>query len=219
MMPGIGGAMASVIGRPAVSYRTNGVSGSAQSSYTLSNASLGSGTDRCIIVPLFAGGSARTLNTLTLGGATMNRAFENSYTAFGYLDIADDHPDTADIVVGWSGTKQCQGLGVWTVTGRNKAIAPKISYGAKDGNNLLASIAAVSAGIVIGYGIAAGSTGRTVSWSGLDERFDRYMRTSDYPEMHTGADRQLDASDAAYATIAALSGSMADGHSILMHVR
>ena len=219
MMPGVGGIIGATWPAPTYSYRTNGVLAATQSIYTMAGVSVGTDPDRCVCVLAFSGGAARTRDALTFGGVGMNIAFETSYTLAGYLDIADAHPSTGDVVVDWSGNKDCVGIGVWVVNGRNRAIRPRIVYGVKDGNELKASIAGVSGGVILGYGIAGGTTGRTVTWSGLTKRFDRYMRTSGYPEMHTGADVQLAAGDASYDTIATLSNTMSDGHSILMHLR
>ena len=219
MVPGIAGVVGGGTLPPTYSYRTNGVLAATQSVFTMAGVSVGTDPDRCVCVAAFGGGPARTRDALTYGGVGMNIAFENSYTLFGYLDIDDAEPETGNVVVDWSGTKDCIGIAVWTVNGRNRKIAPRIVYGAKDGLELKASIAAVSGGVILGYGLAGGSASRTVTWTGLTERFDRYMRTIGYPEMHTGADIQLSAGDASYDTIATLSNTMADGHSILMHLR
>jgi hypothetical protein len=195
-----------------ISLTASPTSNSSSSTRTFSGTSIGTANaTRKVIAAIFCGGTARTLSTFTIAGNPFTRILETSFFCLGIADVPTG--TTADIVVTWSGTKASWGLAVYRTTNVRDSAPASGSTVSFSGLTASTSIVVPGGGVVIGHMHGGGTGSRTITWSGVTEGFDAYIRTvatDGYAEMHSGGSLAYAEGQAAQTISATLSGDLAD---------
>lgn len=169
---------------------------------------------RKLLAITFAGGAARTLDEFTCDSVEVERLLVNSYFAVGIIDKPTGASGIFRTI--WNGTKSSQSIAVYRTT--NQQFKTPVDGGFTAFSSLVASRSLLipAGGFALGHLYGGGSSSRTVTWSGVTEGFDTYIRTlasHGYAEMHSGGALAYSAQQAAQVVSATLSGDLVDSKS------
>ena len=192
-----------------VSLTANAIDATSATVYTFSTQALGvAAADRIIVVGAFSTNVARTISTITVGGvsATLTVAQSNGGGEQSELwQAAVPTGTTGDIVVTWSGGVVGMGIGVWRIV--SAASAAHDTGGDANSNPATDTLDIPASGVAIGF-VGAASTGGTVTWTGLTERYDALGVEAAGSGTHSGSSDAFDTLQTGLAISATLSNKI-----------
>jgi hypothetical protein len=176
-----------------VSYIGTTVDTANASSYTLSGVSLGTASNRTVLVITVAGqcGAAQTVSSVTVAGNAATETLEASNGTVGnffgaalYTMANSALPlgteTSADIVVTFSGTMQHCSVSVFAIYGSSTTVND--SEGVNEGDaSVTITLNCPADGVIVCFGVASqtGSDPTTMTWANGTERFDAVPAAGD----------------------------------------
>lgn len=176
--------------RSSISYITSASNESNLTTFTFSSVSFGAATDRSLVIIGVSGrqGNNRQVSAVTIDGisATLITRCDADNACTG-IYAASVTSTSGDVVVTFSGGMDAAAIGVWAAynlksTTAFAAFSDRATTGA---TSLPGDVNTPATGIVVSVGSINASTLRTVTWTGVTERYEGAFATT---RTYTGGD-------------------------------
>lgn len=173
---------------PSISYITVVSDDSNLTTYTFSGVSFGSSTERSLVIVGVSGrqGSNIQVSSVTIGGTSATEITKsNAENACTGIYAAAATGTSGNIVVTFNSGADAAAIGVWAAYNLTSTSA----FSSASANDTLTTVSAnintPSSGIVVAVGSINSGTLRTVTWTGVTERYDAAFSST---RTYTGGD-------------------------------